>query len=51
VKIAQRGAGSCTQQLWLALEETLAEEAGDAVDVPLYALLYLRARRPERPVV
>jgi 2-polyprenyl-3-methyl-5-hydroxy-6-metoxy-1,4-benzoquinol methylase len=51
VKIAQRGAGPRTRKLWLALEETLAEEAGDAVELPLYALLYLRARRPESPVV
>jgi SAM-dependent methyltransferase len=45
VKTAQRHAGSATRRLWLALEETLREEAGDGVDPQLYGILYLRARR------
>lgn len=48
VKAAQRQAGSSTRQLWLALEEALRREAGEAVDPRLYGILYLRARRPAK---
>jgi SAM-dependent methyltransferase len=44
VKAAQRHAGASTRQLWLALEEALSREAGEAVDPRLYGILYLRAR-------
>ena len=45
VKRAQRTGGSGTRQLALALEETLADEAGHALDPSPYALLYLCAVR------
>jgi 2-polyprenyl-3-methyl-5-hydroxy-6-metoxy-1,4-benzoquinol methylase len=48
VKTAQRHARSSTRQLWLALEEALCREAGEAVDPRLYGILYLRARRPAK---
>jgi SAM-dependent methyltransferase len=44
-KKAQARAGSATRQLWLAFEEILWLEAGGEVDLGLYTLLYLRARR------
>ncbi len=46
VKTAQRHAGAHTRQLWLAFEKALAGEAGDRLDVGLFSILYLRARRP-----
>ena len=45
VKEAQRHAGTETRRLWLALEETLADESTAPVDTGLYGILYLRARR------
>lgn len=44
-KRAQRPAGPLTRQLWLAFEEALAAEAGQALEPGPFALLYLRARR------
>ncbi len=44
-KKAQARAGSRTRQLWLAFEEMLWFEAASEVDLGLYALLYLRARK------
>lgn len=46
VKTAQRHAGAATRRLWLALEETLAAEAGERVDPRLFGIVYLHARRP-----
>ena len=46
LKVAQRRGGTATRVLWLALEETLAAEAGGAVAAERYAVLYVRARRP-----
>lgn len=45
VKSAQRHAGSCTRQLWLALEEELVRESTMPPDPGLFAVLYLRASR------
>jgi SAM-dependent methyltransferase len=44
-KKAQARAGSSARQLWLAFEEMLWLEADGRVDLGLYALLYLRARK------
>ena len=44
VKVAQRRAGSATRQLWLALEEALADELPDEAPPSLYGVCYLRAR-------
>jgi SAM-dependent methyltransferase len=46
VKVAQRWAGSATRQLWLALEEALADELAEEAPPSLYGVCYLRARAP-----
>jgi SAM-dependent methyltransferase len=46
VKQAQHRAGTGTRQAWLALEESLARESSTPLDLGLYTMLYLRARRP-----
>jgi len=46
VKQAQHQAGGGTRQAWLALEEELARESRTPLDLRLYTMLYLRARRP-----
>jgi SAM-dependent methyltransferase len=49
LKRAQRHTGSATRQLWLALEEELAHESSMPVDLGLYTVIYLRARRSGEP--
>ena len=44
---AMRTGGPWAHRLWLAFEEALVEEAGPALDASFFAVLYLRARRPQ----
>lgn len=44
-KAAQGPARGGSRRLWLAFEEALAAESGDALDPALWGILYVRARR------